>query len=135
MPRLLVRSAVKVVVGLTAICLGVPALQRPATVDLSLAPDGPPTLTVHALAHDLAPGRAAALVLVVHNEATSPAVVRRITTSVREQLPGCTLTAPAWTGSVVVGPHASVSRTVPAHLSGPACARRTWTLDITAATD
>lgn len=135
MRRLLVSSALKVVVGVTAICLGVPALQQPATVQLSLAPDAPPTLTVRALAHDLAPHRAASLVLVVRNEAAAPAVVHRITTSVRERLPGCTLTAPAWTGSVVVGPHASVSRTVPAHLSGPACARRTWTLDITAATD
>lgn len=135
MPRLLVRSAVKVVVGVTTICLGVPALQQPATVDLALAPDAPPTLTVQAVAHDLAPHRAATLVLVVRNDAASPAVVRRITTSVRDQLPGCALTASVWTGSVVVGPRSSVRRTVPAHVSGPACARRTWTLDFTAATD
>jgi hypothetical protein len=133
MHRLLVKSAARTAFGVAAICIGVPLLQGP-DLYLSQGAEPPATLVVEARPSTLVPHQPGRLVLVVHNTATTPAVVNRITTSVREQVPGCTLSAAAWTGNLVVSPGSWVERTVPATLTGPRCAQRTWTLDFTAAT-
>jgi hypothetical protein len=112
------------------IAVAVPMLQQ--QLRLTSVVERRPVLSVTGDVSGLLPGRPGRLVLTVHNGGTSAAVVHRLTTSVRSQAPGCTLTVGTWGGSLTVPAGGAVSRAVVVQAAGARCASAAWDLDYTA---
>lgn len=119
----------RTVVGSVVIAVAVPMLQHQV---FALAQSHGPALSVTGDVTGLSTGQLGRLALTVHNEGDAPAAVRRITTSVREQRTGCTLSVAPWSGAMDVPAGGAVTRDVVVRISGHRCAGARWTLEYAA---
>lgn len=118
-------------IGVAVIAVGVPLCQNQVLTLAQTREEGP-ALSVTGDVADLSPGRVGRLVLTVHNDGDVQAVVRRLTTTVRAQAPGCTIVVRPWTGRLDVAAGGAASQAVAVHVSGSRCSAASWTLDYTA---
>ena len=131
MHPVLLAFARRTAVGLVLIGVGVPAVQG-QVLNLAQARAAGPELTVTGGVTGLSPDRPGQLVLTVHNSGDAEAVVRHLTTTVRSQTAGCTLTVAAWAGSMTVPAAGSGSQAVAVQVTGGRCSGARWDLDYSA---
>ena len=118
-------------IGVAVIAVAVPLCQNRVLALAQTRTEGP-ALSVTGDVAELSPGRVGRLVLTVHNDGDALAVVHRLATSVRAQVPGCTIVVPPWTGTLDVAAGGTVTQAVAVHVSGSRCSAARWTLDYTA---
>ena len=118
-------------VGAVVIAVAVPMVQN-QVVALAQVDAGGPALSVHGDVSGLSVGQLGRLVLTVRNDGDAPTTVRHLTTVVRQQIQGCTLSVAPWSGAMDLPAGGAGTQAVAVRVSGRGCDGGKWALDYTA---
>ena len=131
MHRLVAAFLCRTTVGAVVIAVAVPMIQNQVLVLAHVEVRGP-ALSVRGDVSGLSAGHLGRLVLTVRNDGDAPTTVRHLTTVVRQQIEGCSLTVAPWSGVMELAAGGASSQAVVVRVSGRGCDGSRWALDYTA---
>lgn len=117
--------------GAVVIVVAVPMIQN-HVVALAQVDLRGPALSVRGDVRGLSVGQLGRLVLTVRNDGDAPTTVRHLTTFVRQQREGCSLSVAPWSGVMELAAGGAGSQAVAVRVSGRRCEGVKWALDYTA---